>query len=164
MLGKSKAKRLREQGFTLVELAVVVLIIGILVAIAVPNYLTAQNKAQDRAVESTLRNALSASHEYSINNTGNFPSSTSQAAQDLSSLEGSITFTTALSPVENHVDIVNTSNGGVCMVAKSASGALFAVFYSVSATAYYGPGTSGYSGSTVPDCSSMSTTQQSAGW
>ena len=163
-MSEFEGDELEDRGFTLVELAVVVLIIGVLVAIAVPFYLSAQNKAHDRAVESTLRNALSASHEYSINNNGTFPSTTSQTAQALASLEGSITFTTSLSPVENHVDVVNTSNGGVCIAAKSASGNLFAVFYSDSATTYYGPGTSGYSSSSTPDCSSMSGDQQSAGW
>jgi type IV pilus assembly protein PilA len=56
----SLADRLRpeDEGFTLIELMVVVLIIAILIAIAIPTFLGARIRAEDRAAQSEIRNAL----------------------------------------------------------------------------------------------------------
>src|SRR3990172_2387732 len=53
-----KRMRREDEGFTLIELMVVVLIIAILIAIAIPTFLGARKRAQDRAAQSSLRNSL----------------------------------------------------------------------------------------------------------
>jgi type IV pilus assembly protein PilA len=53
-----------DKGFTLIELMVVVLIIAILIAIAIPTFLGLRQRAQDRAAQSELRNGLTAAKAF----------------------------------------------------------------------------------------------------
>jgi prepilin-type N-terminal cleavage/methylation domain-containing protein len=61
MLSSIKQRMDREdEGFTLIELMVVLLIIAILLAIAIPTFLGARNTANARSTQENLRNALTA--------------------------------------------------------------------------------------------------------
>ena len=66
-------KEEREGGFTLIELLVVVVIIGILVAIAIPLYLNYQKGAHDKAASSDLRNAIPVMAQCYTENGNQFP-------------------------------------------------------------------------------------------
>lgn len=68
-----RAKRARgDKGFTLIELLVVVVIIGILIAIAIPVYLNYQKGSHDKAAESDVRAAIS-SMEQCYSDNGKYP-------------------------------------------------------------------------------------------
>lgn len=58
----------RKQGFTLIEIMIVVLIIGILLAIAVPNFIRARATSRLKAIEANLTQINQATSQYYMDN------------------------------------------------------------------------------------------------
>ena len=118
-----------DEGFTLIELMVVVLIIAILIAIAIPTFLGAQDRARDRSAQSDLRNALTAAKTIAVDSAGTFQvNSVDIVPADMASAEPSLNFAGAASAGVGTVG-VTTGAGGVdiLLVEKSASGKFFGI-------------------------------------
>jgi len=112
-----------EEGFTLIELMVVVLIIAILIAIAIPTFLGARQRAQDRAAQSDLRNGLTAEKTV-YTDAQTYSNDTSTAG--MKGIESSLDWGGKLKVFVG--DAVNTGDlGTVCLQEASKSGKTFSI-------------------------------------
>src|SRR5579884_862893 len=120
---RARLGRSDEEGFTLIELMVVVLIIGILLAIAIPTFLGARDRANDRSAQSNLRNALSAEK---VVFTDNQAYADTSVAADLTALQNAEPSLQWVAPTANPTtrQVATTVTGGnvVVMQAQSATG------------------------------------------
>ena len=98
-----------DQGFTLVELMVVVLVIAILLAIAIPTFLGARERSQDRAAQSNVRNALTAA-KVAFSNDGDYKKA---AHSDLTTIEPNLAYVTG-STASSAEDTVSVTVDGSC--------------------------------------------------
>jgi type IV pilus assembly protein PilA len=145
-----------EDGFTLIELMVVILIIAILIAIAIPTFLGARQKAQDRAAQSNLRNALTAAKTAYVDSQ-NYNSDVTNGVY--ASIEPSLQFTESASTGQGVISVAipttDTSGDAIILAAKSASGTCYYIEDNTGASATGNPGTF-YGKQTTATCSATS--------
>jgi type IV pilus assembly protein PilA len=70
----------REDGFTLIELLIVLVILGVLLAIAVPSYLGFRDRAADNTAKANIRAAFPAATTYGTENDGSAADADGNAA------------------------------------------------------------------------------------
>ena len=77
-----------RKGFTLIELLIVVVIIGILAAIAIPKFANTKEKAYVASMKSDLRNLVTAQEAYFSDNNSTYASSTGAMGTNYKSSSG----------------------------------------------------------------------------
>ncbi len=122
----------RDEGFTLIELMVVVMIIAVLIAIAIPSFLGFRKSAQDRSAQSEVRNVLLAEKAYWLDN-GNY----TETAGDITAFEPNALLN-ADPALGTAIDLRDADADIVCVTRTAASGNSFSVWESASAGTYYG--------------------------
>ncbi len=119
-----KRRQEGEEGFTLIELMVVVLIIAILLAIAIPTFLGARKRAQDRSAQSSLRNALTAAK--TMYTDASSYAGADESATGLKTVEPSVAYVAAATASSDPKTVsVNASTNSWSAAAWSASGNCF---------------------------------------
>jgi type IV pilus assembly protein PilA len=122
---KRRRPRADEGGFTLVEMLIALLILGILVAIAIPSFVGFRSRAQDRAVQTQLRNGLSAARIY-YSDGGTYDGFDVSAAE---AIEPALHWNTTVPPLATtgFVYIEKATGTELHLVAQSDSGTFFAL-------------------------------------
>jgi type IV pilus assembly protein PilA len=92
MINKLRVRAQSDSGFTLVELLVVMLILGLLAAIAIPSFFNQRDKARDADAKTQARTAQTAIETYATDNDGEYNSSGAGAvtATDLVNIEATL--------------------------------------------------------------------------
>ena len=121
-----------DEGFTLVEQMLVVGIIGVLLAIGIPTLLGAKSRANDRAVQSSLRTGMVTEKTY-FSDQNRYSNDVAPGGQ-LKKVEQSLTYlagpvpATGAMPMAVYVEVTSSSaatNDIVCLTGRSASGGFF---------------------------------------
>ena len=114
-----------DAGFTLIELMVVLLILAILLAIAIPTFLGVTKSANDRAAQSNLNTALinaKAAYQQAGQTYTTFNTAT------LSSAEPSLSYTTGTTNAQSKISVYTSADGhGVILVSWSKSNQCWAI-------------------------------------
>ena len=121
MINRLRVRAQSESGFTLVELLVVMLILGLLAAIAIPAFFNQRTKAQDSSAKTTAKTAQTALETYATDNNGSYASATRAS---LKNIEPTLS---SASSGNNSISTLTTTSNSYTITVTSASGNTFSI-------------------------------------
>jgi type IV pilus assembly protein PilA len=112
-----------ESGFTLVELLVVMLILGLLAAIAIPSFFNQRDKAKDADAKAGVRTAQTAMETYATDHGGQYTPTPSVA--DLRAIEQTLNDVTLSAPVstaDSYTVTATSTTGNTFSISRASTG------------------------------------------
>ena len=136
------AHRRSERGFTLIELMVVVLVIAVLIAIAIPTFLGARAKAEDKAIESDLHQGFLTAKTYYTDNETFLSTDLAGTATAYHAAEPSMIFLAGpATATKETVFVQAATQSSILLVGYSAAGKWMCIGETVGAGTQYGTST-----------------------
>ena len=115
-----------KKGFTLIELLIVIVIIGVLAAVAIPKFANTKEKAFVATMKADLRNLATYEERYAVDSSGAYFSGTAEGSTDLLGFQSSqnVTVTATAVPGADATWTANATHNLTSKQCNSSAGGL----------------------------------------